>query len=65
MSGSLESLDISGNLIDFKGSKAICEAVLINKRVTHVDLRFNSFDGKTKELIKETESSRKGLKLEA
>ena len=54
----------SGNLIGLKGGKAICEAALSNPQVRHCDMRFNSFDEKTKEQLKEAESKRKGLQLE-
>ena len=64
VSKSLCELDISGNLIGLKGGKAICEAALSNPQVRHCDMRFNSFDEKTKEQLKEAESKRKGLQLE-
>ena len=64
VSKSLCELDISGNLIGLKGGKAICEAALSNLQVRHCDMRFNSFDEKTKEQLKEAENKRKGLQLE-
>ena len=63
-SSSLAELDIGGNLIGLKGGKAICDAALSNRNMTIADMRFNSFDSKTKEQLKATESARSGIKIE-
>ena len=41
-----------------------CEAVAANTRATRVDLRFNSFDQMTKELLLASETVRPDLKIE-
>ena len=60
----LTELDISGNLVGVKGARAVCDAALANTELCVADLRFNSFNVQAKELLREAEASRSGLRFE-